>query len=130
MSMSMRVRVRVRMRTACRMHSIARNAAWHGSRAQRERLITIRKHARAHTLRRGMQQTYANIRKCMHKTKPPRSAWKPLKQCTVNAAGFSQSGSQAGRVFEWGSWGLSGVDARSRGRSAHFVAALRSLGLS
>jgi hypothetical protein len=44
------------------MHSIARNAAWHGSRAQRERLITIRKYARAH--RGGAcnkhMQTYAN----------------------------------------------------------------------
>jgi hypothetical protein len=46
----------------------------------------------------------------MHITKPPRSAWKTLKQCMVIAAGFSQSVSQSGtqalRVFERGSWGL------------------------
>jgi len=36
MGMGMGMIVRVRMRTACRMHSIARNAAWHGSRAQWE----------------------------------------------------------------------------------------------
>jgi hypothetical protein len=49
----------------------------------------------------------------MHITKPPRSAWKTLKQCMVIAAGFSQSVSQSGTQAESGF--LSGVRGVYRG---------------
>jgi len=86
MSMSMRVRVRVRMRTACRMHSIARNAAWHGSRAQWEGHMGWQdKNTRGVACNKHMQ-TYANA--CT-KQNP---AQKADSQSTSN-----QSDRQAGR---------------------------------